>query len=82
VVPYVDSEELIKNRYAAKLVAQLGSVKIGIATSVKKQFWNDAEIYPRSRCANLILSPEQRSLLALFALPCHTSSLEFLPPEP
>jgi len=42
-------------------------IKIGIATSVRQQLWEETEIYPLQRNRALVLSPEQRRLLALFA---------------
>jgi len=52
---------------AEELVNALGGARIGIATSVRRQLWNDAEIYPEQRTMRLLLSPEQRALLAHFA---------------
>jgi hypothetical protein len=53
---------------AAKLVEELRSrgVKIGIATSVRKELWEMAEIYPAQRNTSIILSEEEKRLLALF----------------
>ncbi|MCL4263978.1 MAG: hypothetical protein KJ069_12215 [Anaerolineae bacterium] len=45
---------------------QQRGTKIGIATSIPKQFWNEAEIYPSQNNPRLILSAEQKKLLALF----------------
>lgn len=42
------------------------NVKIGVATSVAKQFWDEAEIYPTQRNNTLILTNEQKNSLALF----------------
>jgi len=42
-------------------------VKIGIATSVRQQMWDEAEIHPVARNRALVLSPEQHRLLDLFA---------------
>ena len=42
-------------------------IKIGVATSVRQQLWEQAEIYPLPRNGTLVLSAEQRRLLALFA---------------
>jgi len=42
-------------------------VKIGIATSVRKKFWDKAEIYPRQKSKELILTEKQRELLELFS---------------
>ena len=48
------------------LVSRLaGKVKIGVATSVRNAFWDEAEIYPRNNPA-FPLSPAQRDMLALF----------------
>ena len=54
---------------AARLVQELRSrgVKIGIATSVRKELWDKAEIYPAQRNTKIMLSEEQKKLLALFA---------------
>ena len=41
-------------------------VKFGLATSVPQQFWDEAEIYPAQRNNTLVLTTEQKSLLALF----------------
>jgi hypothetical protein len=49
-----------------KLLQDLKDVKIGVATSVKKQLWEEAEIYPTQRNGRLILSDEQKNLIKLF----------------
>lgn len=41
-------------------------VKVGIATSVARQYWEEAEVYPSQHNLRLSLSPENRNLLALF----------------
>ena len=41
-------------------------VNIGVATSIPKQFWDEAELYPAQRNQAFVLTPEQKSLLALF----------------
>ncbi len=41
-------------------------VAIGEASSVAGQFWTESEVYPKLRNAALVLSQEQRDLLALF----------------
>ena len=53
---------------AAPLIEQLRArgVKIGVATSVRRRIWDDAEIYPSSKNRVLRLAPEQRSVIALF----------------
>lgn len=42
------------------------TVKIGVATSVKVEVWNAAEIYPRQVSQALIVTAQQRRLLGLF----------------
>ena len=49
---------------AAALISRL-TTKIGIATSVRREFWDEAEIYPR-RNPNFMLTQAQRDTLALF----------------
>ncbi len=53
---------------AAELAVSLTArkVKIGIATSVIQPLWLKAEVYPTQRNAVLVLSEEQRKILALF----------------
>ncbi len=51
---------------SAKLSQDLKNVKQGIATSVKKQLWEMAEIYPEPRNSQLILTKEQRLFLESF----------------
>ncbi len=53
---------------ASDLVRRLNErgVKIGIATSVARHFWDNAEIYPRPSNPMLRPTPEQRSLLEMF----------------
>lgn len=53
---------------AAGLIVALRrrGVKIGIATSIQRELWEAAEIYPTQRNSQLILSDEQRSQLILF----------------
>ena len=41
-------------------------VKLGIATSVAKQFWDEAEIYPSQTSQRLRLADAQRKMVALF----------------
>ena len=49
-----------------ELLAALGG-KTGIAAGVKKDLWSHAEIHPNPNNPRLVLTAEQRSLLALFA---------------
>jgi hypothetical protein len=53
---------------AHDLVVQLETraVKIGIASSIVQQFWEQAEIYPIQRSTKLIVSEEQCQQLMLF----------------
>lgn len=41
--------------------------KIGIASSIPRQYWDAAEIYPAQRNERLMLTEEQRAMLARFA---------------
>lgn len=50
---------------AAALVRRL-TVKIGIATSIRREFWDEAEVYPRANAA-FPLTDAQRGQLALFS---------------
>lgn len=50
---------------AASLTRRLTS-KIGVATSVRREFWEEAEIYPRNNPA-FPLTEFQREMLALFS---------------
>lgn len=47
---------------------QGAGVKIGVATSLRKELWDSAEVYPRHKNSALDLSEEQRRNLELF---CH-----------
>ena len=51
---------------ANELVAQFPGTKIGIATSVPKEYWNTAEIYPNSQFGVLTITPEQIKQLDWF----------------
>ena len=41
-------------------------VKVGIATSIRREYWEGAEIYPTSHTKQFILSDRQKEMLALF----------------
>lgn len=53
---------------ARELVEKLNSrkVKIGIATSISRKFWMEAEIYPKQTNTKLVLTEEQVKRLSLF----------------
>lgn len=53
---------------AHDLVVELETrgIKIGIASSVVQQFWEQAEIYPIQSSNKLMVSEEQRHQLILF----------------
>jgi hypothetical protein len=44
-------------------------VGIGVATSIRRSLWEAAMIYPESHNPRLVLTDEQRRLLALFSQP-------------
>jgi hypothetical protein len=54
---------------APVLIAELlaRGVKLSVATSVRREHWDRAEIYPNDRSPLLQLTPEQREMLALFS---------------
>lgn len=45
---------------------EMRGVRVGIASSVRRELWEAAEIYPRAICERYRISPEQRRLLDLF----------------
>lgn len=53
---------------ARELAALLESrnIKVGVGTSVRQGLWSEAEIYPTQRNTRLVVSNQQRELLALF----------------
>jgi len=53
---------------AGKLITELKSkgIKIGVATSVRQNLWQQAEIYPTQNNRVLPLSEKQRAILAQF----------------
>jgi hypothetical protein len=53
---------------APRLVDELAKVgvKVDIATSVRKQLWDAAELWPNQRNAMFLLTDEQRRMLRLF----------------
>ena len=53
---------------AKEISSQLEAQRVqsGIASSVRKYLWEQAEIYPDQKCAKLMVSEEQRKQLALF----------------
>ncbi len=53
---------------AVPLVEQLSArgVKIGVATSVRRHHWDDAEVYPSQNNETLPLTTEQISMIELF----------------
>jgi len=60
-----DANELIvKLKEQTKADGQ--GIKIGVATSVRKQLWEDAEIYPQTRSSMHITSADQREMLDQF----------------
>jgi hypothetical protein len=54
---------------ARQLLAQLRTrgVKIGVASSVRREQWTAAEIFPKATNPLLVVEPDQAALLGLFA---------------
>ena len=42
-------------------------IKLNERTSVRRQYWDEAQIYPTQANRTLVLTPDQKRLLALFA---------------
>jgi hypothetical protein len=61
---------------AAELLAQrrAHNVNVGVATSVRQNQWEAAEIFPEARNPRLPLTPTQKSLLRLLAGPGGTGA--------
>lgn len=53
---------------AARLIDSLRKkpVKIGIATSVGKKYWDEAEVFPGQSCKDLLIDQEQKRMLEFF----------------
>ncbi len=41
-------------------------LRLGVATSVRREHWEAAEVYPVARCRTQVLSDHQRGMLSLF----------------
>ena len=61
----IESVFLFDGHAVVKELSERG-VKIGVATSVRRHFWDEAEIYPSPNNPTLPLSAEQRAMIALF----------------
>jgi len=64
--PWLISSVFLFDTHELVRMLKARGIKIGIATSVRGQMWDDAEIYPVQRNNNLILSSDQKRELALF----------------
>ena len=62
----IKSVYLFEAKELFKLLSKKG-VAIGQATSVKKRYWKDAEIYPAQRSTTLLLTEKRKEMLSLFA---------------
>jgi hypothetical protein len=62
----VTSVHLFEAKLLLAKLLQAG-VGIGVATSVRRDLWTDAEVYPNGRNGLLVVSPEQRAQLELFS---------------
>ena len=60
--------ELVYMFDAPQLVRDLerSEVKIGVATSIRKAYWESAEIYPRHQNRQYLITKSQMELLAMF----------------
>jgi hypothetical protein len=66
VRPWVIESMFLFDARSLIRVLQARGIKLGVATSVIGQLWNEAEVYPVQRNSLLTLSDEQRSMLELF----------------
>lgn len=60
---------LIESAYlfeSERLLRQLKDVKLGIATSIRKALWDEAQLYPEPNSPDYTLTDSQRDLLRLF----------------
>ncbi len=64
--PFVIDAVYLFDAHALVTRLECRLVKVGIAASVRQEFWNEAEIYPTQRNKLLRLSNEQRNSLAIF----------------
>jgi hypothetical protein len=64
--PWIIESVFLFDAHKLNEVLRERNVKIGPATSVIGVLWDRAEIFPRQVNNMLLLSEEQRSLLALF----------------
>lgn len=62
----IESVHFFKSSELIPILQERG-VKIGVATSVPKALWQAAEIYPSQTSKAMVITREQRGLLALFA---------------
>ena len=65
--PWVMTSVFLFNSSDLVLKLKRRRVKIGTATSVIRQFWNDAEIYPSQNNVVYQMNSAQRSMIELFA---------------
>jgi hypothetical protein len=66
ILPWVIRSVHLFDAHALADILRQHEIRMGIATSVRQQLWDEAEIYPAQRNTALVLSSEQRRLLALF----------------
>jgi hypothetical protein len=64
--PLVISYAFLFDAYELHNALAARGVRLGAATSVAPPFWEAAEIYPQPHNPRLLLTAEQRALLALF----------------
>lgn len=64
--PWIISSVFLFDAHELVRMLKARGIKIGIATSVRGQMWEDAEIYPVQRNNKLVLASDQKRQLALF----------------
>lgn len=67
VRPWIIESVYLFNHHDLIEKLRMKGLHIGIATSVSKKYWFDAEVYPTNNNKVLMLSDEQKKILALFS---------------
>ncbi|MFC1905650.1 hypothetical protein ACFLXL_02440 [Chloroflexota bacterium] len=65
--PWLINYVFLFNSAELKAKLKIRNIGVGVATSVIKQLWNEAEVYPAQCNHYLVLSSEQKRLIGLFA---------------
>lgn len=64
--PWIIESVFLFNHHKLIEILKNKGLKIGVATSVSKEHWEKAELYPHNTNNSIILTDEQKASLALF----------------